>query len=75
MHLSFSSPLGLAAATLAHPALEQRANPQTVHLTFHGGPASYSMEFPADGTVHETSMPLSSPSRSLPVTTLYCPRE
>lgn len=49
--------LGFAAVGLALPALEQRDEPQTVRLTFHGGPASYSMEFPADGVVRETGKP------------------
>lgn len=43
--------LGLAAAS----PLQER-DVQTVHLTFHGGPASYSMAFPADGKVYKTSM-------------------
>ncbi|KAK0735923.1 hypothetical protein B0T18DRAFT_423339, partial [Schizothecium vesticola] len=29
--------------------------PQTVHLTFHGGPASYSLSFPADGVIRQTN--------------------
>lgn len=41
---------------LARPGLERRDDVQTVHLTFHGGPASYDMEFLADGEIHETSM-------------------
>ena len=47
------SVLGLVAAT---PAPLQERDVQTVHLTFHGGPASYSMAFPADGKVYQTSM-------------------
>ncbi|KAK0649855.1 hypothetical protein B0T16DRAFT_410792 [Cercophora newfieldiana] len=43
--------LGLAAAS----PIEERNTPQTVHLTFHGGPASYSMAFPADGKVYPTN--------------------
>lgn len=31
--------------------------PQTVHLTFNGGPASYELTFPADGTFYPTSTP------------------
>ena len=54
MRLPVPSLLSLAGAALALPSLEQRDDPQTVHLTFHGGPASYSMEFPADGVVRET---------------------
>lgn len=57
MQLPALSLLGLAGAALALPALERRDDAQTVHLTFHGGPASYSMEFPADGAVRETSKP------------------
>lgn len=57
MQLPTLSLLGLAGAALALPALEQRDDAQTVHLTFHGGPASYSMEFTADGVVHDTSKP------------------
>ena len=47
------SVLGLVVAT---PAPLQERDVQTVHLTFHGGPASYSMAFPADGKVYQTSM-------------------
>jgi len=43
--------LGLAAAS----PIEERDAPQIVHLTFHGGPAEYSLEFPADGQVYPTS--------------------
>lgn len=51
--------LGLAVAS---PILEER-DVQTVHLTFHGGPAQYSMAFPADGQIYPTS---TSPSLALP---------
>lgn len=47
--------LGLLGAALARPKLDSRDDVQTVHLTFHGGPASYSMELAADGTKHDTS--------------------
>ncbi|KAK3348964.1 hypothetical protein B0T25DRAFT_632584 [Lasiosphaeria hispida] len=43
--------LGLAAAS----PIEERDTPQTVHLTFHGGPAQYSLAFPADGKVYPTN--------------------
>lgn len=69
--------LGLAAVGLALPALEQRDGPQTVRLTFYGGPASYSMEFPADGVVRETSKSLffsSSCSLSSSSSTLFVSR-
>ncbi|KEZ39244.1 hypothetical protein SAPIO_CDS9915 [Scedosporium apiospermum] len=46
--------LTLASTAFAHPSLTPR-DAQTVHLTFHGGPASYSMEFAADGVVHQTN--------------------
>jgi hypothetical protein len=46
--------LGLTATTLAHP-LESRDNVQTVHLTFHGGPASYQLAIPANGQKFSTS--------------------
>lgn len=40
---------------LSHP-LEERDGVQTVHLTFHGGPASYVLNIPADGQVYPTSL-------------------
>ncbi|KAK5657556.1 hypothetical protein OQA88_3129 [Cercophora sp. LCS_1] len=49
--LALAMALGLAAAS----PIEERDTPQTVHLTFHGGPASYSMAFPADGKVYPTN--------------------
>ena len=51
----------LSGTALAVPAAEQRDKRdtvQTVHLTFHGGPASFDMAFPADGTVYPTGAPL-----------------
>lgn len=48
--------LSLTGAALARPKLESRDDVQTVHLTFHGGPASYDLSFAADGTKHDTSM-------------------
>lgn len=50
----------LSGTALALPAAEERDKRdtvQTVHLTFHGGPASFDMAFPADGTVHPTGAP------------------
>ncbi|KAI5463962.1 hypothetical protein BGZ63DRAFT_481218 [Mariannaea sp. PMI_226] len=53
----------LAIATLswatARPNLIPRADVQTVKLTFHGGPASYTMEFPADGQTRQTNSDIS----------------
>jgi hypothetical protein len=51
---TLTSALGLLASVSAVP-IEERDDAQTVHLTFHGGPATYSMAFPADGTVYPTS--------------------
>ncbi|OTA52721.1 hypothetical protein K449DRAFT_427053 [Hypoxylon sp. EC38] len=45
--------LGLVASSLAHP-LDER-DVQIAHLTFHGGPASYQLAVPADGTVVNTN--------------------
>ncbi|KAK0610162.1 hypothetical protein B0T17DRAFT_546031 [Bombardia bombarda] len=45
--------LGLITGSTAAP-LEER-DVQTVHLTFHGGPAEYSLAFPADGNVYATN--------------------
>ncbi|KAL7621824.1 hypothetical protein AAE478_007324 [Parahypoxylon ruwenzoriense] len=45
--------LGLVASSSAHP-LEDR-DVQVAHLTFHGGPASYELVVPADGTVVNTN--------------------
>ncbi len=50
---ALASALGLLASTSAAPVEERDV--QTVHLTFHGGPAEYSMAIPADGTVYPTS--------------------
>ncbi|KFY29445.1 hypothetical protein V493_02362 [Pseudogymnoascus sp. VKM F-4281 (FW-2241)] len=50
--------LVLSGTALAFPAAEQfdtRDDVQTVHLKFHGGPASFEMAFPADGTMHPTN--------------------
>ncbi|KAI0120798.1 hypothetical protein F4776DRAFT_631884 [Hypoxylon sp. NC0597] len=45
--------LGLVTSSLAHP-LDER-DVQVAHLTFHGGPASYQLAVPADGTVVNTN--------------------
>ncbi|KAH6887893.1 hypothetical protein B0T10DRAFT_405928 [Thelonectria olida] len=59
----FNSLLLLTITTVsgafAWPSIRTRDDVQTVHLTFHGGPASYSLEFPADGTTHETNSDIS----------------
>jgi hypothetical protein len=39
---------------LARTNIPQRSDPQLVRLTFHGGLASYSMAFPADGNTRKT---------------------
>jgi hypothetical protein len=52
--IALTAALGLLTTTLAVP-LAERQGAQTVHLTFHCGPAEYSMAFPADGTVYSTS--------------------
>ena len=56
-----ASALGLLASASAIPLDGRQDEAQTVHLTFHGGPAQYSMAIPADGTVHPTSNYLPSP--------------
>ncbi|KAI5859292.1 hypothetical protein GGS23DRAFT_586457 [Durotheca rogersii] len=43
--------LGLVAQAWAHPVEEPSPPVQVAHMTFHGGPASYELEVPADGTV------------------------
>ncbi|RYP34247.1 hypothetical protein DL767_004370 [Monosporascus sp. MG133] len=45
--------LSLAAASLSQPLEERQA--QIVNLTFHGGPASYELAVPTDGTVIPTN--------------------
>ncbi|KAK3688934.1 hypothetical protein B0T22DRAFT_426984 [Podospora appendiculata] len=49
--------LALALELVAAAPIEEDCvtPPQTVHLTFHGGPAQYSMAFPADGAVYPTN--------------------
>ncbi|KAK1542353.1 hypothetical protein CPAR01_05740 [Colletotrichum paranaense] len=51
-------PISFILPSLSHP-LEDRDAPQTVHLTFHGGPASYEMTIPADGQVYPTNNDIS----------------
>ncbi|KAF5531196.1 hypothetical protein FMEXI_13095 [Fusarium mexicanum] len=41
-------------SVLALRGVHQGSNPQLVHLTFHGGLASYSMAVPADGSTRKT---------------------
>jgi hypothetical protein len=48
---------GFVANSVAHP-LETRDDFQIVHLTFHGGPASYDLAIPADNNVYSTSTAL-----------------
>ncbi|CAI4211037.1 unnamed protein product [Parascedosporium putredinis] len=55
MLFSATTLLALAATAFAHPTVDTRDAAQTVHLTFHGGPAEYSMTFPADGVVRKTN--------------------
>ncbi|KAF4970247.1 hypothetical protein FZEAL_10082 [Fusarium zealandicum] len=52
---SFILPIVTSAGALARPNLIERDDVQTVHLTFHGGPASYEMTFPADGEPRKTN--------------------
>ncbi|KAI1100366.1 hypothetical protein F4804DRAFT_319190 [Jackrogersella minutella] len=49
--------LGLIVSSSAHP-LDER-DVQVAHLTFHGGPASYDLAVPADGTVVNTNSDIS----------------
>jgi hypothetical protein len=51
---SIAAGLGLVVAAVAAPVEERDV--QTVHLTFHGGPASYDIALPADGNIYPTSM-------------------
>ncbi|KAH7230408.1 uncharacterized protein BKA55DRAFT_667576 [Fusarium redolens] len=44
---------------LARTNIPQRSDPQLIRLTFHGGLASYSMAFPADGNTRKTGHDLS----------------
>lgn len=46
---------GLVAA-LPAPELEARTGIAVVNLKFQGGPASYSLQVPADGNYYPTSM-------------------
>ena len=56
MKFSINALLGLAVASAVASPLEDRQNVQVAHLTFHGGPASYSLSVPADGREVPTSM-------------------
>ncbi|KAL2118754.1 hypothetical protein VTJ04DRAFT_5713 [Mycothermus thermophilus] len=53
--------LGLFTWTASAIPLEERTDQpvQTVRLTFHGGPASYNLTFPADGQLYKTNNDLS----------------
>ncbi|KAL1841146.1 hypothetical protein VTJ49DRAFT_7371 [Mycothermus thermophilus] len=57
----FASGLGLFAWAASAMPLEERDDeaPQTVHLTFHGGPASYNLTLLADGNYYQTNNELS----------------
>ncbi|KAH7237423.1 hypothetical protein FSOLCH5_004771 [Fusarium solani] len=48
-------PIAIFAGVHAMPNPVERDDVQTVHLTFHGGPASYEMTFPADGKTRQTN--------------------
>ncbi|KAI8245338.1 hypothetical protein K4K55_002338 [Colletotrichum sp. SAR 10_96] len=58
LNMKFAATLLTALAfvlpALGHP-LEERDDVQTVHLTFHGGPASYDLAIPADGNTYPTN--------------------
>ncbi|KAH7169236.1 hypothetical protein DER46DRAFT_635204 [Fusarium sp. MPI-SDFR-AT-0072] len=45
----------LSYGVLALRGVLQRSDPQFFYLTFHGGLASYSMAFPADGSTRKTA--------------------
>ncbi|KAI1473142.1 uncharacterized protein F4812DRAFT_40756 [Daldinia caldariorum] len=47
----------LIASSSAHPVEERDV--QVAHLTFHGGPASYELAVPADGSVVNTNNDIS----------------
>ncbi|KAI1801329.1 hypothetical protein F4811DRAFT_534880 [Daldinia bambusicola] len=49
--------VSLIAGSSAHPVEER--NVQVAHLTFHGGPASYDLAVPADGSVVNTNNDIS----------------
>ncbi|KAM0425030.1 hypothetical protein ACHAPT_009831 [Fusarium lateritium] len=47
--------ISIVTGVHAMPNPVERDDVQTVHLTFHGGPASYEMTFPADGKTRQTN--------------------
>ncbi|KAF4497432.1 hypothetical protein FAGAP_6407 [Fusarium agapanthi] len=49
----------LSYGVLALQGVLKRLDPQLVHLTFHGGLASYAMAFPANGSTCKTDHNLS----------------
>lgn len=53
MKFLHSSVLAMAATVFSSPIEDRQV--QVAHLTFHGGPASYELAVPADGTVVQTS--------------------
>jgi hypothetical protein len=53
MYASLLFAAGMIASVLGHPS--NKRDFQTVHLTFSGGPASYTMTIPADGNTYPTS--------------------
>ncbi|KAM5347170.1 hypothetical protein ACJ41O_010175 [Fusarium nematophilum] len=56
MKVALSVPsIAIFASALARPGLVERDDVQTLHLTFHGGPASYELSFPADGRRRNTN--------------------
>ncbi len=55
MKFSSAALLGLSMASSALSSPLENRDVQTAHLTFHGGPASYELSVPADGTVVYTS--------------------
>lgn len=55
MKFLYSAILAMATVALSSPLEEREV--QVAHLTFHGGPASYELAVPADGTVVQTSKP------------------
>lgn len=55
MKFLYSAILAMATTALSSPLEEREV--QVAHLTFHGGPASYELAVPADGTVVQTSKP------------------
>ncbi|KAK7754541.1 hypothetical protein SLS62_003562 [Diatrype stigma] len=53
MKFLYSSVLAMAATAFSSPIEDPQV--QVAHLTFHGGPASYELAVPADGTVVQTN--------------------